>query len=296
MRKCFGQENVFGHDAFFNTMPWEKEKLVIDATKTPLTKNMLVEAFRKLGLIEGDIIMVHSALSALGWVVGGPRAVIEALMTVISPEGTICMVGHSADNSEPSHWEYPPVPKSWWPIIRSDMLPYDPQTTPTRGVGKIPEIFRTYPGVVRSAHPQQSFTAWGKNAEKIVASHPLTPAFGKQSPLDVLYRLDAKILLLGSGYGNNTILHYAECLANLSSSSREKQGAAIMKDGRAQWVEWEDNTWEDEDFEQLGDAYEKMINYTPGKVGGAKVHLIDARQLVDFAVDWLNKNRTPKSS
>ncbi|MHA1673630.1 MAG: aminoglycoside N(3)-acetyltransferase [Promethearchaeota archaeon] len=277
-------------------MSVEKEKNVIDATETPLTKNMLIEAFRKLGLIEGDDIMVHSALSALGWVVGGPRAVIEALMAVISPEGTICMVGHSADNSEPSHWEYPPVPKSWWPIIRSDMLPYDPQTTPTRGVGKIPEIFRTYPGVLRSSHPQQSFTAWGKNAGNVVASHPLAPAFGKQSPLNALYEMDAKILLLGSGYGNCTILHYAECLANLSTSAKERQGASVMKDGRAQWVEWEDFSWEDEDFEQLGDAYEKMINYTPQTVRSAKVHLIDARKLVDFAVDWLRDNRKPKSS
>ncbi|MHA1519644.1 MAG: aminoglycoside N(3)-acetyltransferase [Promethearchaeota archaeon] len=274
---------------------WEKEKLTVEATETPLTKSLLIEAFQGLGLRTGDIVMVHSAMSALGWVVGGPRAIIEALMEVVTPEGTICMVGHSADNSEPSHWNYPPVPEKWWPIIRQEMLPYDPKTTPTRGVGKIPEIFRTYPGVLRSAHPQQSFTAWGKNAKEVVASHPVTPAFGKESPLNVLYERDAKILLLGSGYGNNTILHYAECMANISATSMEKQGAAMMKDGCSQWVEWEDLSYDDDDFEQLGNEYEEKINYGTDMVGLAEVRIISARDLVDFAVDWLRNHRSPKN-
>ena len=275
-------------------MQWEKEKTVIDATDpdTPLTKPLLIQAFHGLGLAAGDTVMVHSALSALGWVVGGPRAVIEALMVVVSTEGTICMPGHSSDNSEPSNWSSPPVPEKWWPIIRQEMLPYDPLTTPTRGVGKIPEVFRTYPGIVRSAHPQQSFTAWGKHAETIVASHPLTPAFGKHTPLDVLYQLDAKILLVGVGHGNNTTLHYADCLAFPSESSKEHQGASIQKDGLAQWMEWDDFAYEDEDFQQVGDAYEKMKNYTPGQVGRAQVHVVSTRDLVDFAVDWFRDHRS----
>ena len=81
---------------------------------------------------------------------------------------------------------------------------YRAEVSPTRGMGKIAELFRSYPGTVRSDHPQVSFTANGKQSAEITKNHPLTPQFGMDSPLGALYRLNAKILLLGVGYGNCT--------------------------------------------------------------------------------------------
>lgn len=106
-----------------------------------------------MGLEEGMVVIVHSSLSAFGWICGGPVTVVQAFMDSVGEEGTIVMPTQTADNSDPSGWQNPPVPQEWWPIIREEMPAFDPEVTPTRGMGKVVEAFRTYPGVKRSVHP-----------------------------------------------------------------------------------------------------------------------------------------------
>ena len=44
---------------------------------------MPAEDLQALGLREDTIVLVHSSLSSLGWVAGGPVAVIQALLDVV---------------------------------------------------------------------------------------------------------------------------------------------------------------------------------------------------------------------
>ena len=42
----------------------------------------------------------------------------------------------------------------------------------------------------------------------------------------------------------------------------------------------------------IGAAYESKIGYTPGLIGQAETRYLRLRPLVDFAVAWMNANRT----
>ena len=64
-------------------------------------------------------------------------------------------------NCDPATWEYPPVQKDLIPVIRDTMPPYDPQTSPTSGLGITPEYFRNLPDVIRSSHPYLPIAIWG---------------------------------------------------------------------------------------------------------------------------------------
>ena len=154
------------------------QKLVSE-TETPATVASLQADLRALGVTPGMVVLVHSSLSAMGWVCGGPVAVILALQKALGPDGTLVMPTHSGDLTEPSRWESPPVPESWWPVIREAMPAFDPDLTPTRAMGTIPETFRKQRGVLRSVHPHVSFSARGPRAEEITGNHSLANGLGE---------------------------------------------------------------------------------------------------------------------
>ena len=63
------------------------QKLVSE-TETPATVASLKADLRALGVTPGMVVLVHSSLSAMGWVCGGPVAVILALQEALGPDGT----------------------------------------------------------------------------------------------------------------------------------------------------------------------------------------------------------------
>lgn len=267
------------------------EAVTINADFPPLTCQSLTEQFAACGLAAGQTVVVHSSLSKLGWVVGGAEDVIQALLNVLTPSGTLMMPTHTGGNGDPSYWRNPPVPEAWWPIIRQTRPAFDPLRTPTRGMGAIPELFRTWPGVIRSQHPIVSFAALGPNADYLTRDHPLEKEFGDDSPLGRLYELDGWVLLLGVDHGNNTSLHLAEHRANFLGKRTHREGTAMLVNGVRQWVEFDMLILTDDDFPLIGDSYEAKHGIPRGRVGQAEVRFLKQRPLIDYAVEWMETNR-----
>ncbi|MGL5351984.1 MAG: aminoglycoside N(3)-acetyltransferase [Clostridium sp.] len=256
-----------------------------------LTKEDLVRLFSKCGVESGQTIFVHSSLKSLGFVVGGAETVIRALLEIVSENGTIMMPSQTWKNLDPKrgvHWE---IEEKNWDIIREHWPAYNKDVTPSIGMGVIAEVFRKWPGAMRTDHPVRSIAAVGKYAKYITEDHDLRNIFGSGSPIDKLYKLDGYVLLIGVGYNKNTSLHLAESRANFTSKRFIEESSAINLNGRREWVTYKTQDVSDDDFIELGKEFDKVANIKINKVGNAEVRLMSQRQLVDWAVLWMENNR-----
>ena len=263
---------------------------VVQKTDVPATIDSLQADFNALGIRSGMVLLIHSSLSAIGWVCGGPVAVIIALQQTLGATGTLVMPTHSTDLTEPSRWENPPVPKSWWPVIRAAMPAYQPDLTPTRSMGVVAETFRKQKGVLRSAHPHHSFCADGDQASYITDNHSLAYGLGEDSPLAKIYDVGGFVLLLGVGHDSNTSMHLAEHRAPFPTKRTIQEAAPISTTGTRRWTTFEDIDLDSSDFERIGEDFlcsDIGSGVRRGKVGLADCQLMPQRALVNFAVDWL---------
>lgn len=263
------------------------EAEAVKMVSQPATRESIAADLRRLGVQPGMVLLVHSSLNRIGWVNGGPVAVIQALIDVLGEQGTLVMPAHSSDLSDPQNWQNPPIPQAWHETVRRTMPLFDPQRTPTRQMGRIAELFRTWPGVKRSHHPQVSFASWGKEADFVTQGQTLEYSLGENSPLARVYDLAGFILLIGVGYDRNTSFHLAEY--RVPNPPLMHQGAPWDEGGERIWKEYHDVDWDDDQFAGIGQALEQTGAVAIGHIGAAECRLINQPSAVDFAQQWLVK-------
>jgi len=234
------------------------------------TAASLVADFTALGVRRDMIVMVHSSLGRVGRTEGGPIAVIEALLEVLGPDGTLVMPAESPQLSDLASLEV-----------------FDPKTTATT-MGAIPEAFRSYPGTHRSSHPLVSVCANGRRARAITAEHALELCEGRGTPFEKLYELDGWTLLLGVGFNRCTSLHYAESLVPNRRTMISR--FPIIENGVRVWVEkLSMGTDNGTHFPIVGQRFVDRGHVRSGRVGNANALLFSTRALVDFAESYFRE-------
>ena len=235
--------------------------------------------------------MVHTSLSSMGYVSGGAPTVIEALLEAVGSEGTIMMPTQSWKNLDPEVGVHPEVSEDEWQVIRDNWPPYDKHTTPTQTMGAVAELFRQWPGSLRSDHPARSVSANGRHVAYLTENHDLSNIFGDGSPIGRLYELDGYVLLIGVGYDKNTSLHLADARADYPSKHLSTEHSAVMENGERVWKAYDTLYVDGEDFTLIGEVFEQDHTISKVQLGHATLRLMRQRELVDFAVRWIGKYR-----
>jgi aminoglycoside 3-N-acetyltransferase len=157
-----------------------------------VTRRDIADGLARLGVAAGDALLVHSSLSAFGWVEGGADAVIDALLESVGGDGTVLLPTHT-----------------WRDVGRENPV-FDVRKTPGC-VGRIPEVFRKREAAYRGLHPTHSCAGIGPMTRDLLRDHEtqVTPC-GSKSPYQRLMDCGGKIVFLGVTLFVNTSFHALE--------------------------------------------------------------------------------------
>ncbi len=275
----------------------------------PVTRGQLAADLTALGVRPGGVLMVHTRMSALGWVVGGSGTVVQALLDALGPDGTLMAY---------AGWDHDSYDIESWPADRraayeADPPAFDPATSEaTRDNGRLPERIRTWPGAHRSRQPEASIVALGPRAGWFVADHPWDDPYGPGSPLVKLVEASGQVLMLGAPLETITLLHHAEATARVPNKRRVTYRMPLLENDQTIWRPFHDIDTSTGAFpyHQIAagfvsvpgcgsetDAFEVIARSalaagigTNGMVGAGDSYLFPARDLHAFAQRWLEEH------
>lgn len=254
----------------------------------------LVADLQRLGVAGGDLLMVHASMRRIGRVERGAEGVIEALECTVGTDGTLVMNLGARDD-----WDWvnrEPESERARLLSEARATPFEYLETPADPEnGVLAEVFRRLPGTLVNDHPDGRFGARGRLADEILAITPWDDFYGPGSPLDRFVQRSGKVLRFGADPGTVTLMHYAEYLVPLESKRRVRRhhlvsgpGGAVVRavdsldDGEG-IVEYPSEDY----FADILHAYLSTGRAQTGTVGNATSELLDAADIVRFAVDWM---------
>lgn len=172
---------------------------------TTVTKPMIVQALKNVGVKKGDVLLVHSGLSYLGHVDGGAETLLDALIETVGEDGTILL-----------------------PVFTRPYIAFEGSLNKSRifrpaceefqdriFTGAVPKALLHRPGTKRSAHATHAWCGVGKMADYCLSAQTLLePPASENSPMAKALELGGKVVFIGSDIHSNTFLHYLEDKAN----------------------------------------------------------------------------------
>lgn len=232
-----------------------------------ITKDQIVYALRLGGIHHGDVVLMHSALSSIGYVEGGADAVIDAVLEAVGPDGTFAVSTMAFDN------------------------PFDPATSPST-VGIISETHRKRPESIRSFRPVHSINAIGARAEELTRDHDQCETnCGPGSPYLKLRDMGGKILLLGVDMNRNTTLHAIEdIMDSVYLVSRTIPAPTYMEDYQNKTMVMRKFCPGHRDFLRFTADLRKADALTEICIGNAVAKIIDVPRMFQLGQEFLSRD------
>lgn len=247
-----------------------------------LNQKDIIDGLTKAGIQRGSLLMIHSSLSAIGTVKGGAETIVDCLLDVIGPKGTIVV----------PTFTYP----ADYPASRDTKWIFDPVKTPS-GMGAITNAVRNRPDAKRSIHLWHSIAAIGPLARNITRTGK-SSAWNEDSPMAWIFRNGGWVLLLGVPYQNLTAIHIWEVEFGVDYREdfdverrlRRPDGSLTSLISR---VHDRKASHPGSDFNRFGERMEIEGNIILGHVGNAVTRLFRANDAYNLAKTMYKEdNRT----
>ena len=243
-------------------------------TKT-LTQTDIVSGLREAGLGPGDVLLVHSAMRTFGTIEDGARTVVDALLEVLGPTGTLV------------------VPTFTFAHEVEDDPTVQPATDRSE-MGIITETARLRPDAVRSIAFRHSFAAIGPRASVITEIDPSLSPFDLRASFGVMLALNTQVLILGLTYASSTSHHFAEFVCDvpyrqtlpLNVKVRHSSGEIAMQAMTDYQPKSEGGSYygsRGPDFNRLGKMLEDGGRVGMEFIGNCAVRRFAMRDLLDLA-------------
>lgn len=240
-----------------------------------VTRADITAGLSGIGLPRGATVLVHSSLSAFGYVEGGEDAVIDALLDAVGSRGLVV------------------VPTHTWGTVGARQPVFHVDLSPSI-VGRITETFRHRPVAVRSEHPTHSVAAIGAGAAEFVEGHARsTTPCAPDTPYGRLAKAHGWVLLLGVNLSRLTLMHGFEEWAPVPwVFDRMETLYTILDDGRILTVPSYRHTADPacaRDYPALEPLLMARGAMRLGTIGAATIRLIDAGAAAELLVPMLRK-------
>jgi len=247
-----------------------------------ITEQQLINDLKKIGIQQGDNVIVHSSLSKIGCVNNGAETFVNAVLNVIGDEGTLLCPCFAHSTFSKYYLDSNPV--------------FNVNNSPSRA-GAISEYVRRLKGTKRSLHPTDSACAFGPLADLFTETHfgQLTP-YNQFSPYYILAQKKGKILNVGVPLNTScTNLHTLEDAVDFKYPiyhSTIYNVKMIDAEGKACTMKTKVH---DPVFSQKRRPNELVILFEKegilkhGVVGEAQTTLIDAKSLLEVMIKHYNE-------
>lgn len=194
-------KKILGINNFSLYIKKKRKKALKILYKKKYSADDLVAEMCRMGMKKGSVIFIHSSMTEFYNYTGTAKELVEKIIAAIGEEGTLMMPAYPLHKSN--------LLKK---AINPSTVVFDVKNTPS-GAGYLTEIFRTFPGVIRSINLQHSVCAYGKLADYFVGEHHLSEvAWDSYSPYYKLTQTSGLIFCLGlEPYLRNvTLIHCVE--------------------------------------------------------------------------------------
>jgi aminoglycoside 3-N-acetyltransferase len=245
----------------------------------------LLAALRRLGVRDGDSLMLHSGFAAHHGFRGSIETLTDTFLAAVGPRGHLLMVSLPYRSSSLQYL--------------SKLKQFDVRRTPSM-MGLVSEFFRRRPGVLRSLHPTHPMLVHGPQADWYVAGHEhCVHPCGSGTPCEKFAERDGIVVFFNVPFATFTFFHHLEHLVSaelpFALYTEERYAVPVIdRDGRPGTVHthvYAPDAIRRRRFEVLEQTLRRQGLIASARVGNTRLLAVRVRAVVDCVREMSRQGR-----